>query len=150
MDRDKVISGILKEREALRGRIRDVECQAGKMRETLHHIDATLRHLGYETAKLSSRKTKKPLASGLFYTGELPRMILRILRAHPNGLQLRSLCEQICAEKGWQIEEPNFYPALSEKVGRTLTKYRAKGAIDRHGRQGESVWRIQTTKELPK
>ncbi|MGV6801694.1 MAG: hypothetical protein ACWA5L_07215 [bacterium] len=104
MSTDLVISGLLNEREALRGRIRDHEEQASIGREALRHLDATLRHLGYHDPCLKYHAPKKKLQPGAFYKGELPRMVMRALHTHPDDRTQRDIAGVICKEKGWDIE----------------------------------------------
>ncbi|NHK26673.1 hypothetical protein FF098_001970 [Parvularcula flava] len=141
---DNVISELLKERDALRARIRDHERKAYEMRQTLKSLDATLIHLGH-TGPGFEDPAKRKLTDGLFYSGELPRMLMRVLRANPDGLTLRKMTEQVCAEKGWELDDARFYGAVSSKVSRNLDKYKKRGLVELY----DGAWRLSAANTQP-
>ena len=85
----------------------------------------------------------KPMAAGLFYHGELPRIISRLLREHPDGLTLKSTVEMVCRQKGWDIDDTRFVREIRLKVSRTLDRKKLKGYIERLGNDAVGVWRIK-------
>ncbi|MFC3302419.1 hypothetical protein [Parvularcula lutaonensis] len=121
-------------------RLRDHEAIVADLRTTLSHLDATLFHLGHYPD--GEPAPKKPMAAGLFYHGELPRLILRMLRQHPKGLGLKTMVEMMNAQKGWAGDDERFNRELRLKISRTLDRKRLKGIVERIGEDAIGVWRL--------
>ncbi|WP_428410465.1 hypothetical protein [Hyphococcus sp.] len=103
-------------------------------------MDATLFHLGYYPD--GTEAPKKPMAAGLFYQGELPRIMLTLLRKNPDGLALRTIVEMVCQQKGWETDDTRFNRELRLKISRTLDRQRLKGVVERVGDEAVGIWRI--------
>lgn len=74
------------------------------------------------------------MAAGLFYQGELPRIVLGLLRKHPEGLGLRFLVEMICDQKGWERDDTRFNRELRFLLLRSeLVLIRLSWARSHHG-----------------
>ena len=137
---DQVTSQLVKERRNVVSRIRDHETILQDMKRTLNHLDATLRHLGYYPD--GTEAPKKNMAAGLFYTGELPRIILKLLRDHPEGLPLKEIVRLVCVQKGWDTDHQRFNQELRLKISRALDRKKLKGVVERVGEDAVGVWRL--------
>ncbi|MEX6632325.1 hypothetical protein [Hyphococcus lacteus] len=137
---ETVVKSLINERRNVVSRLRDHENIVYDLRTTVSHIDATLYHLGYYPD--GQEAPKKSMAAGLFYKGELPRIILTQLRKHPDGLGLRHLVELICDQKGWEKTDKRFNRELRLKISRSLDRQRLKGVVERTGNEAIGVWRV--------
>lgn len=136
-----VVSSLVKERRNLVSRVRDHEAILQDMKRTLVHIDHTLRHLGYYPD--GTEAPKKNMAAGLFYTGELPRIILSLLREHSDGLPLKDILHLVCVQKGWDTDHHRFNKELRLKISRCLDRQKLKGVVKRVGDEAVGVWKIR-------
>ena len=137
---EPVAHALIKERKNVLSRLRDHEKIVCDLRTTISNLDATLFHLGYYPD--GGFAPKKPMAAGLFYRGELPRIVLTILRKHPDGAGLRLLVELICEQKGLEKDDKRFNRELRLKVSRTLDRQKLKGVLERIGDEAVGVWKI--------
>lgn len=140
MGKEIIVSTLIKERRNVLARLRDHENIVCDLKTTIGHIDATLFHLGYYPD--GSEAPKKSMAAGLFYQGELPRIVLTLLRKHPDDLGLRALVEMVCHQKGWEADDTRFNRELRLKISRTLDRQKLKGVVERVGDEAIGVWRI--------
>ncbi len=137
---EPVAQALISERKNVLSRLRDHEAIVCDLKTTLAHIDATLFHLGYYPD--GAEAPKKTMAAGLFYTGELPRIVMQLLRAHPEGLGLREIVDRVCFQKGWDNDHERFNRELRLKVSRTLDRKKLRGVIERIGDGAVGRWRI--------
>ena len=137
---ESVAFTLIKERKNVLSRLRDHEKIVCDLKTTIANLDATLFHLGYYPD--GALAPKKPMAAGLFYQGELPRIVLTLLRKHPNGLGLREIVELVCEQKGWEKDDKRFNRELRLKISRTLDRQKLKGVIERIGDTAIGVWKI--------
>ena len=135
-----VASTLIKERRNVLARLRDHENIVYDLKTTLAHIDATLFHLGYYPDGADA--PKKSMAAGLFYQGELPRILMKLLREHPDGLALREMVQMVCTQKGWDTDHDRFNRELRLKISRTLDRKKLKGIIERIGEGPVGRWRV--------
>ncbi|MGE0184132.1 MAG: hypothetical protein AB7F91_17850 [Parvularculaceae bacterium] len=140
MAKEPIVSALIKERRNVLARLRDHEAIVCDLKTTLSHMDATLFHLGYYPD--GAEAPKKPMAAGLFYNGELPRIMLTLMRKNPDGLALREIVEMVCQQKGWETDDTRFNRELRLKISRTLDRQRLKGVVERVGDEPVGVWRI--------
>ena len=109
------------------------------MKASLCHLEATLMHLGHNVA---ARNPKRRLPIGTFYKGETTSMVMRAINSNADGLKVRGIVEYLCAEKGWNVDDPGLYGAISEKVSRILASKSRKGLIMRVAQKGQAgVWK---------
>lgn len=137
---EMVAASLIKERKNVLSRLRDHERIVCDLQTTIAHIDATLFHLGYYPD--GALAPKKPMAAGLFYKGELPRIVLTLLRKHPDGISLRDLVEMVCDQKGWENDDKRFNRELRLKISRALDHQKMRGVIERLGDGAVGVWKI--------
>ena len=137
---EQVAKSLMDERRNVVSRLRDHQKICHDLTTTISHIDATLRHLGYYPDGATA--PKKPLTAGLFYKGEMSRLVLSVLRENPDGIGLRYIVEAICIRKGWETDDKRFNRELRLKVSRTLDRQKVKGVIKRVGDEAVGVWRI--------
>lgn len=135
-----VASTLMKERRNVLARLRDHEGIVCDLKTILAHIDATLFHLGYYPD--GAEAPKKSMAAGLFYQGELPRILMKLLRVHPDGVALRELVQMVCTQKGWDTDHDRFNRELRLKISRTLDRKKLKGVIERIGEGPVGRWRV--------
>ncbi|MEM9014538.1 MAG: hypothetical protein AAGB02_05460 [Pseudomonadota bacterium] len=83
------------------------------------------------------------MAAGLFYKGELPRIVLKLLRENPDGLGLKAIVQKVCQQKGWETDDKRFNRELRLKISRTIDRQRIKGVVERVGDEAIGVWRIK-------
>ena len=136
-----VAKNLIDERKNVVSRLRDHEKICRELKGTLHNIDKTLRHFGYYPD--GAVAPKKPMSAGLFYKGEMPRLILSILRENPEGVGLRYIVEAVCHRKGWESDDERFNRELRLKVSRTLDRQKLKGTAQRVGDEAVGVWKIK-------
>jgi|GEM_PF-6693324 len=135
---ENIAKGLIDERKNVVSRLRDYEKIYRELKAMLFNIDSTLRHFGYYPD--GGVAPKKPMSSGLFYQGEMPRLVLSILRENPDGIGLRYIVEAVCHRKGWDTYDERFSCELRLKVSRSLdyaTNFEGNRQVFLHSR----VWR---------
>ena len=137
---ESVAKSLIEERRNIVSRLRDHEKICRELKATLSNIDSTLRHFGYYPD--GGKAPKKPMSAGLFYKGEMPRLVLSVLRDNPDGIGLRYIVEAVCHRKGWDTDDERFNAELRLKVSRTLDRQKLKGVVKRVGDEAVGVWRI--------
>ena len=138
---DLVVAGLVKERRNVLSRLRDHERLCRELELSLVTLDATLKHFGHKPD--GSYIPKQALSAGLFYTGELPSMVLRILR-DSGGLTLPDLLSEICRQKGWETDNQPLRKAIRAKVTKLLNRKRTKGQVERLGDKPCGVWQVKS------
>lgn len=133
-----VFHALMRRRNELAGEVKHFQDMAEAKRRDLDHINQTLVIMGYP---VPGTKPKAVRTSGLFFKGELPRMILEQLRTAPEGITARQIAVQITEAKLWE-PEPNFMSALTAKVGRQLDKMRKRYRLVMEGSGRDCVWRL--------
>ncbi|RWJ39801.1 MAG: hypothetical protein EOR29_25210 [Mesorhizobium sp.] len=131
---------MLRRRSEIVGAIGHLEAKATSLRDDLHHLDASLRILGYagDQARLPVRKA---CSSGLFHRKELTRLVTALLRDNPDGLQASEIAIAIARDKGWSTDEKPFVIALTDKVSRTLSKLKSQERAGFEDCEAGFLWR---------
>ena len=137
---ENVTKSLIDERRNVVSRLRDHEKICRKLKATLFNLDKTLRHFGYYPD--GAIAPKKPMSARLFYKGERPRLVLAILRDHPEGIGLRYIVETVRHRKGWETDDERFNRELRLKVSRTLDRQRLKGVVKRVGDEAIGKWKV--------
>src|SRR5688572_14101696 len=141
MSTTHVLSALLDKRAELSGLVLDLEKRLAETRGGLIHVDACLRLFGWNEP-LETIRPKKVTTRSLFGRNELQRIIFDEMRAHPDGVTVRSLSETICAQKGWDAADRAFMAALMHKVGVTLNKLKRSERATSELAGNIGVWRL--------
>jgi hypothetical protein len=121
MANDHVISGLLQTRAEIAGQIAHLEQHLPKLRQSLFHVDQTLRLVGYDGPDLSVG-AKRASTAGLFARREFQRILFGLIRESQTGMTSRQIALRICADKGWDATNKAFVDALVEKIGNWLNR----------------------------
>ncbi|MBB4660340.1 hypothetical protein [Parvularcula dongshanensis] len=139
MEHTYTISGLLEHRAQVAGEVEFYRHKAAHAAELLGAVDQVLRSLGYEGSDITA-PPKRVQAAGLFRRGELSRTIMATLREAPEGVTVDGIARLICRERGWDTDDAKWMTALRAKIGRALSKKRAKGQVTSEERAGTWYW----------
>src|SRR3954469_14076122 len=95
-----VIAALRDKRAELSGGIADLEKRIGQHRADLLHVDAVLRLFAHDLEPATCPATAVRQPRGGFRPGELPRMVLDVLRTAPAPLSIRDITGQVMERRG--------------------------------------------------
>ncbi len=134
------LHAIRERRAELAGEVRDLESRLRHLRESLAHVDATLRMFDPD-ADPSNIRAKRPFKRvKLFGAGKLNRMILGALRKAERPLSTLEVVDAVVADMGFG---PDAAKGMKNRVRANLL-YLAKvrGAVVKDGERQGATWRL--------
>jgi hypothetical protein len=135
MSQSHVVSALLTKRSELMGILIATRRHLDTLEASLKNLDATI-YLFNPDYNLADNKPKRMIKrNALFGNGELSRLILEVLRGHPDGLILSAINEQILKIKGLTLEQLNV---VSNSTHKSLTIMQKRGQAIRQ----DNVWRL--------
>lgn len=139
-DRCPVVYGLTLRRAEIRGQMEHLHSQIEKLRIDCANMDAVLALYGFDRPE-QDIKTRKSGAAGLFHPKELPRRVMEHLKANPDGMHCREIAAAVIADKGWDLRDERFVAAMTDKVGRVLSRFRKQERVTSEGGRYGMVWR---------
>lgn len=136
-----VVSALREKRDELAGLVAKMERELSAHRESLGHVDATLRLFAPELTPETIRPKRPQNRDGMFHNGELPRRILDTLRRAPEPVHIADIAKAIMPVKGLK---PVDGPALDDMVvrlGKSLNRLKHKGLV-RNDLGGTGAWAL--------
>ena len=134
-----VMDALREKRSELSGIVSRLEQQLGQHRDSLAHLDATMRL--FDPDMLSQDTNPASQRVSWFRPGECRRLIYDLLRDAPQPLATRDLAERVMAAKGIPVVDDHRTRALIQKTV-LASLSRAKGAIERTEMAGVVSWRV--------
>ena len=134
-------AAIRERRAELAGEIKDLESRLRHLRDTLVHVDATLRLFDPDAdpSKITPKKPYKRVK--LFGQGKLNRLILDALRNADRPLHTLEVIDAIAAAVDFGPDAAN---GLKGRVRSNLTYLaRVRGSIVKEGERETATWQLQ-------
>lgn len=133
------LSALRNKRASLASEIVETERKLRHLRDSLVHVDATLKLLDPEIEP-GDIPTKRPTRRvKLFRQGELGRMILDSMRRAPDGISMHAVVSDILAAGG---HEESARKTVSGRVRSNLAYLARRGKVRKTGRQRDAAWTI--------
>jgi hypothetical protein len=140
---DHVISGLIRKRAEIAGKIKGAQAEARKLKMDLVHVDAVLR-LYVPDIKVEDIKPKRPPAPFRTPRGKMTRRILDHLRAHGPVTAL-DLAKAEMAFRGADAAIYSTAMMREGRVGPALRTLRERGLIRSYtGPDGLLLWAINS------
>ena len=142
MDTDHTISGLLRKRAEIAGKL-DVALNVVRDLQTdLAHVDATLR-LFRPDINLSGVKVRPVPGHAAALYGELTRAIMEALRGCTEFTSGRDLTLAIMRTRGLAVDDGKLVETMRQRVGAALRTMKARGTAESDRGHGlELVWRL--------
>ncbi len=136
-----VMDALREKRSELSGIVSCLEQQLAQHRDSLTHLDATMRLFDPDMLPQDTNPASQRERVSWFRPGECRRLIYDALRDAPQPLATRDLAERVMAAKGIPVVDDHRTRALIQKtVLASLSQ--AKGAIERTEMAGVVSWRV--------
>ncbi len=136
-----VMDALSEKRSELSGIVSRLEQQLAQHRDSLTHLDATMRLFDPDMLPQDTNPASQRDRVSWFRPGECRRLIYDLLRDAPQPLATRVLAERVMAAKGIPVVDDHRTRALIQKTV-LASLSRAKGAIERTEMAGVVTWRV--------
>ena len=136
-----VMDALREKRSELSGIVSRLEQQLAQHRDSLAHLDATMRLFDPDMLSQDTNQASQRERVSWFRPGECRRLIYDLLRDAPQPLATRVLAERVMAAKGIPVVDDHRTRALIQKTV-LASLSRAKGAIERTEMAGVVSWRV--------
>jgi hypothetical protein len=139
-----VVTGLLAIRAELLGKIEYAHKQIAKFNSDITHIDATIKLIEPELNIATNKPREYRVRLSPFKNGEIPVMVLDLLRKSDLPLSTTDIAYAIAKAKG--LEDGKDYNKAVKPIHAALQRMRRRGMIDAMGRskgQGGSIlWQL--------
>lgn len=136
-----VMDALREKRSELSGIVSRLEQQLRQHRDSLAHLDATMRLFDPDMLSQDTNPASQRERVSWFRPGECRRLLYDLLRDAPQPLATRVLAERVMAAKGIPVVDDHRTRALIQKTV-LASLSRAKGAIERTEMAGVVSWRV--------
>ncbi len=137
-----VISGLMKRRAELAGRVEEAQTQLRQLLNDIDSIDTTLR-IFQPDIDLEEIKPKPLPPRFPAYKGEIARIVLTALRQTTEKLTTRDLTIRVMTERGLNLKDRKLMSEMAKRTGACLEQYRNRGLVKSERHAGNVViWEI--------
>ena len=136
-----VMDALREKRSELSGIVSRLEQQLAQHRDSLAHLDATMRLFDPDMLLQDTNPASQRERVSWFRPGECRRLIYDLLRDAPQPLATRDLAERVMAAKGIPVVDDHRTRVLIQKTV-LASLSRAKDAIELTEMAGVVSWRV--------
>lgn len=136
MEYDHTISGLLRKRDEIAGRIDALRAEGARLTNDMRAIERALHAFGVQGFPQPPMKYQHT-----FERHELRRFILGHFRQHGSATT-RAITEAICAAKGMDPDDRKARRDIQSTVTRALIHMADRGLVERTGSARAYVWRL--------
>ena len=136
-----VMDALREKRSELSGIVSRLEQQLVQHRDSLTHLDATMRLFDPDMLPQDTNSASQRDRVSWFRPGECRRLIYDLLRDAPQPLATRDLAERVMAAKSIPVVDDHRTRALIQKTV-LASLSRAKDVIERTEMAGVVSWRV--------
>ena len=133
-----VVNGLVEKRAELAGEIKAAEQNLHVMRESLSHLDATIRLLAPEVELTRISAKRRYRKNSVFGRGELSRAVRETLRDAREPLSSRDIASAILSLRGLEHDATAFKEACVG-VSRTLWSMESAGQARKADTRGKNT-----------
>jgi len=138
------VSGLIKKRSEISGRIHAIQEEAARLIAALDHIDATLRIFDPEIdfEDLPVKALPPPNAA---FRGEFQRSLLEMLRGCQRYQTTDELTVKVMVQRRMNESDRALRVLTRKRVGHALNRLRRKGVVAsrKHGKGSLLAWKIK-------
>lgn len=128
MENEHVVSGLIKKRKEIAGKIEDVQVVMRQLIIDLDNLDAAIRIFRPDIDLEEIRPSPLPPRHSAF-KGEMSRIIFTAIRNAGRPMHSRELTHYVMAERGLNIADKRLVQTLQKRIGACLKHYRQKGTL---------------------
>jgi len=128
MTDEHVVSGLIRKRAELTGKIDAMQTELRQMLIDLDNLDATLHIFAPDVALVAIKPKPLPPKHHAF-RGELSGILLPTLRQFPDGLTLPDLAKHVMAERGLDTSDYQLVRMMTRRVGAAMRHQRRNGVV---------------------
>lgn len=129
----QLIEALTEKKNELISIINDLKTTLDMHKDNLLHIEATIQIFN----GTSSKTTEKRPRERLFFNGELPRLLLDMLRDSTVPLTTTELSFGIMKHKGMDVEDIEGVKLLKDQVIRCLSRQKSLGILSSNKTEGK-------------
>ena len=139
---DHVLSGLIKKRAELAGKIEATQIAMRQLVIDLDHVDATIRVFDPDIDLEDVRPKPMPPRHSAF-RGEVARIVLSTLRQSRRAITTKDLAMQMMAERGLNTADARTVKMMVKRVGACLRNYRQRGMVKATSQHGQfNLWEL--------
>jgi|SRR5579883_1095054 len=128
MENEHVLSGLIRKRKEIAGRIEDVQLTMRQLIIDLDNIDATIRLFQPDIDLEEITPSPLPPRHSAF-KGEMSRIILGALRNMGRPMTSRELTYHVMAERSLNVSDKRLVRLIQKRIGACLKHYRMRGTL---------------------
>lgn len=142
MENDNVVSGLIRKRKEIAGRIEDVQIVMRQLIIDLDNLDAAIRLFRPDIDLEDITPSPLPPRHSAF-KGEMSRIILSALRNAGRAMNSRELTHYVMAERGLNVADKRLVRTIQKRIGACLKHYKHKGTLTASKGPGSFLlWKI--------
>lgn len=141
---DYVLTGLIKRRAELTGRIERSHADLRKMVDDLENLDQTIRQFApdFQVETIRPKAFRPP--SDWANRGQMSRIILSILRQASEPLTSRDIALELLVTRALDQSDVRLLRLMTRRVGMALRTQRDNGAVRSEQGPGQFVlWRVE-------
>lgn len=132
------MSGLWAKRDEILSEIDRLEGFIAGLRADLSQIDAVVGILNRAPASYAPRSARKRL----FQRGETGRIVFAALRRSERPLSTREIVALVASQKGEDVSDPLIVSSITNRLGKSLAKFRQRGDVLGERRGNMTWWRL--------
>lgn len=143
MQNDHTISGLIRKRAELAGKLEAAQNTVRTLIIDLDNIDAAI-HIFDPDVVLEAIKPKPLPPKNQAYKGEVSRAVFGALRNSPKPMTAPELAQHVMAGRGLDASDKRLVKLITRRVAACLRHHRAKGIVSSQEGKGRfMVWEIK-------
>jgi len=145
MENEHTISGLVRKRAEIAGRIEQFQREIHGLATDLNNIDAAIRIFD-PTYNTNIIQSKMPRGVYYAYRGEITRVLLDTLRDAKTPMSTPDLAFKVMAARGMDATDKALKKRMVVRTGKALRTQRAKGVVRSKPGQGQAaLWTMIET-----
>ena len=128
MENDNVVSGLIRKRKEIAGKIEDAQIVLRQLIIDLDNLDAAIRLFRPDIDLEEIRPSPLPPRNSAF-KGEMARIILGALRNAGRPMHSRELTHYVMAERGLNVADKRLVRTIQKRIGACLKHYKHRGTL---------------------
>jgi hypothetical protein len=128
MENERVLSGLVKKRAELAGKIEDAQTTLRILIIDLDNIDAAIRIFDPDI-DLAEIKAKPLLPRNHAFKGEVSRIVFQVLRQATQPMTAQEIAQHVMAGRGLNSSDKRLIKVIGKRVGACLRHHRKRGLL---------------------
>ncbi|WP_395015432.1 hypothetical protein [Dongia sp.] len=143
MENDNVVSGMVRKRQEIAGKIEDAQLVLRQLIIDLDNLDCAIRLFRPDIDLEEIRPSPLPPRHSAF-KGEMSRIILAALRNAGRPMHSQEITHFVMAERGLNVSDKRLVRTIQKRIGACLKHYRNRGVLEGTKGPGSFIlWRVK-------